>query len=262
MRTGLVALLGLVIGGAALPALATVYTYDFSSGGGGTVNPYWDGNAQNSGGESPAFRLGNSAAVTLFKVVLPGDLAGKTVASATLTIHTGETFTAYTGVKMFEINPTAPDWAVGDGTWGNRYGAKDNGATKYWANHVAAGGGVDWTGATLSAANDYLAAANGFSTTSVFGTLLDTRSVTDSSANTSFNVTAAVQDWANGATNRGLALSLLDIPGYDLGSAAHNFSATGAGLGLTITYNVVPEPATLGVLALSSLVLIRRRRSA
>ena len=139
--------LALVAGGlmASGAASAATYTYDFSSGGGGINGISYDGNQQNLGGEAVNNqRIGNVSQVLLFKVVLPADIAGATITSATLNLHGAAIDSSLdTGaIKAVEINPASPDWGLGNGLWGNRYGAADTGATKWLAQRNADASGI------------------------------------------------------------------------------------------------------------------------
>jgi MYXO-CTERM domain-containing protein len=237
------------------------FTINFSGGAQGFVDGVWGsaGNLwANDGGESSSVRLGitgGAGCVTaLFNVgSLPSDFAGATVQSATLGLQEAYwTGVDWVGVKMLEVKPSAPVWAAGDGTWSTRWSAS-NGATQTFANHNAAGGGVDWTGATCG--NN---SASTGDITQIFGTLCDTEEVLGSHATTNFNVQTAAQDWANGSNNRGLVMSLATATDNGGSPSVDGFR----GLSMTITYTPAPtpEPATMAVLALGGLAMLRRRR--
>lgn len=252
MKSGLSALLGLVVLGAAASASAATYTYTFVKPG--DINEIcYDGNYQNLGGDS-SIRLGNVAQVVLFKVTLPGDLAGKTITSATLTAGTTNVTGNLGSIKAVEMKPTGPAWTVGGGLWADRYGANDTGADKWFAVRNADGSGTGWDGTVYTTANAYTVTGSGMDTATDFGTTLDTQTILSTTTTATWSVTAAVQDWANGANNRGLALSF-PTPSATYPALANLTSPT-----LTITYAAVPEPATIGVLAIGSLTLLRRRR--
>jgi len=261
--------MGLVMVGTAAPALAaTVVNFNFTGGTDGIVQETpTGGNIGNYlAPNGTGFRLGvpsNGANnfVTLFGgMTLPGDFAGATVTSATLSIKDiwGEAHD-WANAKMYEMSPTAPAWATATGAGWNCCWGNNNGATFWFANHNTAGGGLDWSGATVGTNG----AHNG-DITQAFSTLLDTKEMIGPNLIT-FNVLAAAQDWANGSTNRGLALDLLDatLVGAS-GNGAYNYSVNGAvytGAGLSITYTpAVPEPAIAGVLAVGILTMLRIRR--
>lgn len=251
MRNGLSALMGLVVLGAAASASATTYTYNFVKPG--DINEItYDGNYQNLGADA-AIRLGNVAQVVLFKVTLPGDLAGKTITSATLTSGVSGVTGDLGSIKAVEMKPTGPAWTVGNGLWADRYSTNDTGAVKWFATRNADGSGIGWDGTAYTTGNAWSVTGSGMDVASDFGTTLDTQTILTSTTTATWSVMAAVQDWANGATNNGLALSF-PTPAATYPALANLTAPT-----LTIVYSV-PEPATVGLLTTGSLVLLRRRR--
>lgn len=251
------------------PALANTVTIHFDGTDGVVTSLFYDGNRDNMGSDKGYMMLDNAAApksrMGLARPVLPADLAGATVNSAILNAKdTWWNASVYTGVEVHRISSTVA-WQPGDGDWANRWSpGGDNGATVYFANHISGGaaggqGGTDWAGNPFTW--DDTATAQPVST--ALGALIanpanltdGTYTVNGNGLLNTFDLTELVRHWADGSwANNGFAISMLNA----VGSSGSRLSLLGSN-GLTIDYTPVPEPASLLLLALGGLALLRRR---
>jgi hypothetical protein len=198
--------------------------------------------------------------VALYRPVLPADFAGATVNSATF-VGRESNFNGggpTTNVELRRVNlPGATPWDPGDGTRGTRFTTPDNGALMFWADFdVAANAGIDWAGnARVGPWNG--GSATDFRTTAL-ADLMDAETM-GSGLTTTWDLTTLAQNWANGTwENDGFALSTLNASGNTSGYQIDT-SGTPA-RGLFIDYTPIPEPASLSLLALGGLGMLRRSR--
>jgi hypothetical protein len=235
---------------------ATTIFYSASGGGGGRN--------QNNGAETALWL--NSPTATymqagadLFKVTLPGDIAGATVNSATLYLKE-QYWDVSLNVELRRINmPTGTSWAVGNGTSSNRTTGSDSGAGQFFANYdPTSGTGVTWLGTTVSGSTIEAAQSTyTLGNTPALGDLLSTVAV---SAGQSFtcNLTTWAQNVANGTWNNDGFCLWAGNDGYS-GNVVENFTING----MTLNYTPAPEPMTMGLLVIGGIAtLLRRRRSA
>jgi hypothetical protein len=150
------------------------------------------------------------------------------------------------------------NWDPGSGTFGDRFTTPDDGAQRFWADFdTANNNGLDWAG------NVVAGPWNGGSTTDFESTaradLIDTQNVAGGQF-TTWNVLGLAQNWANGTwAVDGFTINTFNnaFPATELGN--YQLRSDGTNRGLVIDYTPVPEPASLSVLALGGLVLLRRR---
>jgi len=237
----------------AVPAFANTFVLDFSGGAQGastTISPNdWIFGSVNA---SPAVKYGDKAngggaSVVLFYVPsLPADLAGATITSATFSIKptwNGQSTIANTELRR--IN-TPANWLPGTGTWPTRYTAATAGSNWTFAN-ANGPGGTKWDG-TVTTWHDTSAPF----TTTAMADLVDTKDVAGTGI-TTFNVLSLAQNWASGAwANKGFSI-------YNVNTATGIDDLTTAGLGLVINYTPAPEPATMSLLVLGGLAMLRRK---
>jgi hypothetical protein len=202
--------------------------------------------------------------VALYRANLPANFAGATVNSATLVVR--ESFFngggPTTNVELRRINlPGATPWDPGDGTRGTRSTTPDNGAQMFWSDFdVAANNGIDWAGQAKAGPWDGGGVSGGSSTdfrTTALADLINSQTM-GSGVTTTWNLTSLAQNWASGLwENDGFALSTLNAVGNTNGYQIDTSGTTDRGLFLD--YTPVPEPASLSLLALGGLALLRRR---
>ena len=197
--------------------------------------------------------------VALYRANLPADFAGATVNSATFVVREGffNGGGPTTNVQLRRINlPGATPWDPGDGTRGTRSTTPDNGAQMFWSDFdVANNNGIDWAG------NPQAGPWNGGSATDFRTTALADLSdaqTMGSGMTTTWTLTTLAQNWASGLwENDGFALSALNAVGNTNG---YQIDTSGTPeRGLFLDYTPVPEPASLSLLALGGLAVLRRR---
>jgi hypothetical protein len=273
MRILQVAALGAVLGAPALASAAQIQiVFDDVDG---VATSLWygtDGNAaqtsfggSNSGGEASnrafltVYNQNQGWGVALYRANLPADFAGATVNSATFTVR--DAFFnggSITNVDLNRVNlPGNVNWDPGTGTNADRFTTPDNGAQRFWADFdVATDTGLDWAGNVVSGPWN-----GGSSTdfqTSAMGQVIDTESfVEPAGSNVTWDVLTLAQNWANGTwANDGFALTTFN----STGTVGYQLQTTGTGRGLIIDYTPIPEPASLGLLAVAGLFLLGRRK--
>jgi hypothetical protein len=198
--------------------------------------------------------------VALYRPNLPADFAGAIVNSATFLVRdanfNGGGPTTNIQARRVNVPGAAVTWDPGTGTRGTRFSPPHNGAQMFWSDFdVAADNGIDWAG------NFHNGPWNGGSATDFRNTaladLLDAQTLDGSGTQASFNLTLLAQNWASGIwENDGFALSTLNAVGNTNG---YQIDTSGGSRGLTLDYTPVPEPASLSLLALGGLAVLRRR---
>ena len=172
---------------------------------------------------------GNEWVCGIQQWVLPGDLPGQTVVSATVTY---DVYPFGDGDEFGEVTALTQSWLEGTG----------------WGNDDATSGGC--SDLTYDGINNWVTPFG-----DVDGVVYDTQPIPASPGTVTFDVTALVQKWADGTlANNGIKLAKTD--GDDTFGVFNREDATG-GARLHIDY--VPEPATMVLLGLGSL-LIRRKK--
>lgn len=283
MRNGLSALMGLVVLGAAASSSTNAASVRIAFDGtdGQTSSLWWtpgvgwggggaSGHQNKNTGSQPGYVVYSRPTadwyfpISLFKFNMPADMVGATINSATFTSKdTDYNGCLWTGVEIHPL--TGPAWVPGNGTRAGRWGGNDNGVGAWFANYdVATDTGTTWGGVVTN-----MAGAVGVSRIdqTAFGPTAASGNLNGDGGWTSFDVTGMVQAWANGASNTGFALSLMNAAVDGLAADKSGVSTTlleSVALdkhgGLVINYTPVPEPALIGVLVGGSLVMLRQRR--
>jgi hypothetical protein len=230
-----------------------------SSGSGFTRN-------QNTGGESNLYFSATTtstkgAGILLFKVTLPDDIAGATINSAVLTLkETNWNGFTMNNIEVHRVNMTTGSWAVGNGTVADCWtGQGDAGAGMYFADFdPVTQTGLNWSGNVTTGSS---AATNLFSNTSAFGELVSTNASWRTGSTTTFDLTSWVQNIANGTwDNDGFAIWSGNSTLTANDSNASNDFMVISITGMTIDYTPCPEPATITLLVIGGLAMIRRSR--
>lgn len=198
---------------------------------------------------------GHSTNTRQQRILLGWDLSsipsGATVTSATLTLR-GAQFYNNTGadvdVEIHSIIPGNP-WTETSAGWVNYDGSNA------WGNTGTGGttsGGLPGTGNWLGATLGTVTLPNASPTFSTFGT------------DPAIDLTSLVQQWINGSTaNIGITIAIeggtTDQAWFFIPNVDHvNHAGLDHGPFLTIEYDI-PEPASLGLVGLGALALLRRR---
>jgi hypothetical protein len=216
----------------------------------------WANFNQNTGGESGTIKVGLPDAdwfypVTLMQFNLPAALVGATINQAAFSAK--DTWWNGGNLQFVQIFPMTVPWVAGNGTAGTRYGpTSDTGAGKWFANFdPVAGTGMTWTGIQTDMWTGRGLAGN---TPDVdFGPLVSTGNVNGNGGWSKFDTTSLVQQWANGMTNDGFALSTLNAnvapDGADKMNSLSTLADWGPGSGrrggMMIYYNNIPGDANM-----------------
>lgn len=270
MKNGLSVLMGVVVLGAAVQATAKTIQIRFNPvTGDGVQSSLWyedPAGPSNTGLEytvNPGItylsapNLNQKYNEALYRPVLPADLAGAKINSATFGVMEVWGNGMFMTVNLSRIN-TPATWDPGTGMHADRWGAPDNGIQQYWADwDNATTSGVRWDGTIAPSGSAWNAPTNPTFAGTAVGQLIDNQ-IVSSSSETIFNVLTLVQNWADGTwDNDGFVLQ--GTANYSAASTFRLRTHMDQG-GLIIDYTPVPEPALIGVLTVGSLTMLARRR--
>ena len=205
--------------------------------------------------------------ITLFRANLSSVPANSTINSVQFVVgNSWWNAVNFSNVEIRQIQvPGGAAWQPGNGNYAERNtaGVQDAGAGQWFANlDPATSTGVAWDGivkdtVTARGYGTYANTAAGALTTLLASGTLDGGLGTNTFSGSGLNT--LVQGWVNGTTaNEGFALSLMNATNSG-GSATNLFSMLPDGTGLVIDYTPIPEPASLSLLALGGLAMLRRR---
>lgn len=262
LSVGVVAVVALL----APSAEATVVTITLGESTSSHESLYWDVTSanpnQNRGGGGARCYFGIASYIAdIFRFQLPADLIGGTINSAQFGwSNTWGNDGVYSGCEIRMITSNAL-WVSGGST-----GVAYTGAGRYFANYnPTTQTGLTWTNETLAkdvalSSESYSLENAGLSSTVYDLATTGTADPQPYPVPYSFTLTSLVQAWANGSANNGFAIwggNASKVSGTDYDEFQPWRWGTG---GIMIDYTPVPEPATLTLLVLGGLAMMRRRK--